>query len=457
MFFISMAVLFAHAGVFCLVWLRFYSGVIPDPFYGWGDVVIVLLYAVLFHILARVYGGYRIGDLRVSEIIYSQVLVIVFGNVVAYCQICLLGRQMLSPLPLMVMSAAQVAYTVLWAYAANRLYFKLFPSRRMIMIYGSQAATRLIYKMSKRYDKYLICAVVSSSESFENIIERIAPYEAVVLCDVRAEVRNQILKYCYGHSIRVYMTPNITDIIIGGADKIHLFDTPLYLCRNNGLAPDQRMLKRAMDLLISIPTMLLLSPLMLAIAAAIKIEDGGPVFFRQKRLTRDGKEFLICKFRSMRENAEEDGVARLATRHDDRITRVGSFLRRTRLDELPQLLNVIRGEMSIIGPRPERPEIARQYEQTMPEFNYRLRVKAGLTGYAQILGKYNTIPYDKLKLDLLYIERYSLLLDLKILLMTVKVLFIPESSEGIEDGTLTPEDGLGLFSEPREKAARRKT
>ena len=140
---------------------------------------------------------------------------------------------------------------------------------------------------------------------------------------------------------------------------------------------------------------------------------------------------------------KKDGVARLATQHDDRITRVGRFLRKVRMDELPQLINVFKGDMSIVGPRPERPEIAEQYKETMPEFDFRLKVKAGLTGYAQILGKYNTLPYDKLKMDLIYIENYSFLLDLKLILMTIKVLFIPESTEGVAEGEVTPIDHIG--------------
>ena len=175
------------------------------------------------------------------------------------------------------------------------------------------------------------------------------------------------------------------------------------------------------------------SPIMLITALCIKLYDGGPVFYTQDRLTRDGKVFKVYKFRSMKTDAEKDGVARLAGEHDDRITPVGRVIRKVRIDELPQLLNILKGDMSIVGPRPERPELAAENEKIMPEFRYRLKVKAGLTGYAQVLGKYNTTPYDKLRLDLMYIEQYSLLLDIKLILMTIKILFIPESTEGVKD------------------------
>ena len=160
----------------------------------------------------------------------------------------------------------------------------------------------------------------------------------------------------------------------------------------------------------------------------------------QKRLTIDGRVFEVYKFRSMIVDAEKDGVARLASKNDNRITPIGKFIRAVRLDELPQLLNILKGDMSIVGPRPERPEIAKEYEKTMPEFAYRLKVKAGLTGYAQILGKYNTTPRDKLLLDMMYIEKYSLFLDIKLMLMTIKILFMSESTEGIDEGTILPSD-----------------
>ncbi len=200
---------------------------------------------------------------------------------------------------------------------------------------------------------------------------------------------------------------------------------------------EQALFKRSMDIAFAGAACLVSFPLILATAVAVKLQDGGPVLYKQKRLTIHGQEFYVYKFRSMRVDAEKDGVARLASNGDSRVTPVGSFIRKVRLDELPQLFNILKGDMSIVGPRPERPEIARQYESEMPEFRYRLRVKAGLTGYAQIFGKYNTTPYDKLKLDLHYIQNYSLMLDLKLMVQTVKILFMRESTEGVAAGQTT--------------------
>ena len=233
------------------------------------------------------------------------------------------------------------------------------------------------------------------------------------------------MKYCFETSTRAYIAPKISDIILRGAEDIRLFDSPLLLCRNYGLTFEQRLAKRTFDICASLVGLILLSPVMLVCALAVKCYDGGRVFYAQTRLTKDGKPFQVLKFRSMIADAEKDGKPRLAGEDDDRITPVGKFLRKCRLDELPQLINILKGEMSVVGPRPERPELTEEYCRDMPEFRYRLKVKAGLTGYAQVTGVYDTVPFDKLKMDLMYIEHYSMLLDLRIILMTIKTMILP--------------------------------
>ena len=170
-------------------------------------------------------------------------------------------------------------------------------------------------------------------------------------------------------------------------------------------------------------------------AVLVKISDGGSVIFKQRRPGKDGKIFTVYKFRTMSEKTEDENGRELSD--VERMTKIGSFLRKTSLDELPQLFNVLKGDMSIVGPRPERREIMRKYEKEIPEFYYRLKVKAGLTGYAQVYGKYNTVPYDKLKLDLFYIQNYSVWLDIKLMFMTFRILFQKETSEGVQDDQVT--------------------
>lgn len=436
---ISSVLIIFLVGSYACAWLTHYNLVLDSEriqadHFGWkGNLLIFGVYLVLIFLFSRIYNGFRIGLLRVSDIIYSQCLSVLFINGITYVQICLLERSVADLLPMLIATLADMAFIVLWAFCGNRIYSKLYAPKKMVIIYGSRQAVGLVEKMSLREDRFMICRAISCDEDISLITELIVSYDAVIICDVPSERKNDILKICFANSKRTYITPKLSDIIIRGAEQIHLFDTPLLVCRNSGLSAEALIIKRAFDILLSALGCIIASPIMLITALAIKLYDGGPVFYTQDRLTRDGKVFKVYKFRSMKTDAEKDGVARLAGEHDDRITPVGRVIRKVRIDELPQLLNILKGDMSIVGPRPERPELAAENEKLMPEFRYRLKVKAGLTGYAQVLGKYNTTPYDKLRLDLMYIEQYSLLLDIKLILMTVKILFIPESTEGVKD------------------------
>ena len=330
------------------------------------------------------------------------------------------------------MTFVQIVLIVVWIFGTSYAYSRIYRARKLLIIYGDRSPGDLIQKLNSRSDKYDISGLVHIDRGEAEIFQMIEKYEGVIIWDLPAGIRNRYLKYCFEHSVRCYVSPKISDIILAGSDRIHLFDTPLLLSRNLGLSVEQRALKRILDIFMSLIGIIVTSPLMLLIALAVKLYDHGPVFYRQQRLTLHGKSFQIYKFRSMCVNSEKDG-ARLASKHDSRITPIGYVLRNLHLDELPQLFNVLKGDMSMVGPRPEREDIMKEYEKEIPEFVYRLKVKAGLTGYAQVYGKYNTTPYDKLKLDLFYIENYSFLLDLKLLFMTVKIFFQKEVSEGVED------------------------
>ena len=235
--------------------------------------------------------------------------------------------------------------------------------------------------------------------------------------------------------------------MIRGAKNNTLFDTPLLTVKGTGLSPAQRVVKRTMDIVLCSLAMVAAAPVMLVVAAAIRLEDGGPVFYKQDRLTRGGREFQILKFRSMIVDAEKYAGAVLASGDDPRITKVGKVIRATRLDELPQLLNILKGDMSIVGPRPERKCLADEITRELPEFPYRLKVRGGLTGYAQIFGKYNTSAYDKLRLDLMYIENYSLLLDIKLIVLTLRIIFSKDSTEGIDKAIEIQEKSRELLEE----------
>ena len=320
------------------------------------------------------------------------------------------------------------------SFIDNVIYLWIYPPRRVLLVYGDRPTMGLMKKISTRVDRFVIGETIHISEGIEKIKEKVENYQGVVICDIPSHERNVVLKYCYGKGIRSYTTPKVSDLIIRSAENQHMFDTPLLLSRNTGLTIEQCFIKRIVDIVLSGIALLFALPIMGIVSLCIKLEVRGSIIYKQKRLTFQGKEFYVYKFRSMREDAEKDGVARLAGENDKRITKTGKIIRSMRLDELPQLFNILKGDMSIVGPRPERPEIAKTYEEAIPEFVYRLKVKAGLTGYAQVYGKYNTTAYDKLKLDLMYIQNYSLRLDFEIMFRTLQILFIRESTEGVEEG-----------------------
>lgn len=424
------------------VWMLYYAGNIELPFFRKGNWLMAALYGVLILFFVHTYGGLKVGYLRKGDIVYSQILASICVNAISYIQICLLDRHFVNVVPLLGMTVVQAGFSVTWVFGFQWIYRKIFPPRRMILVCGERPAFGLKNKINTREDKYNIQEIVNIRHGMEHVFQKIQGYDAVIIGDIPSQERNHIMKYCFENSIRAYMMPKISDIIIRGSDDIHLFDTPLLLARNYGFTIEQKIMKRAMDIVVSALLLIITSPIMLVTAMFIHWYDGGPAIHKQTRLTMDGKEFDVYKFRSMIVDAEKDGVARLAAEGDVRVTPIGKVIRRTRIDELPQLFNVLKGDMSLVGPRPERPQIAAEYREYMPEFDYRLKVKGGLTGFAQIYGKYNTTPYDKLKLDLMYIENYSFRLDLKLILMTIKVVFMKESTEGVAEGqtTATPEE-----------------
>ena len=384
------------------------------------------------------YGGMRIGYLRYGEVMFSQVFATVCVNAITYLQMCLMVRGFLDIRPMLYMTLSEAAVIVLWTMGSAGIYRRIFSPRNLLLVHGDRPVEDILQKFATRKDKYQVTKNIHIGMGAEAICQEAENgYDGLILWDIPAQIRNRLYKYCFGVGIRVYIMPKIPDILIKGADQLHLFDTPILLTREYVLSFDQRLAKRIIDFVCALILCIISSPIMLVTAILIKAYDQGPVLYKQVRCTRDMKEFHILKFRSMRVDAEKDGVARLASDKDSRITPVGQFIRKVRLDELPQLFNILKGDMSIVGPRPERPEIARQYEAEIPEFAYRLRVKAGLTGYAQIFGKYNTTPYDKLKLDLHYIQNYSLMLDVKLMIQTVKILFMKESTQGIAAGQTT--------------------
>ncbi len=412
-----------------LVWDLMYAGYgFPDFLYP-GTYFLIGIYAALAALFIYSMDGFQVGNLQRFDLVLAQWIGMLFTNAVTYLQLCLIANSFLSLIPLVVLTLADLVICAVSVFFFSWLYHRAYAPCRMIMVYGSDSAIEMKIKMDHFQKNYIVDRLISMDEGLEKICTELVHYDGIVINDVPAQMRNDILKFCYQHDLRAYVVPKLTDLIIRGAEPVSTFDTPMMVVQDFGLTAQQRFFKRLMDIVISLAGVILTAPIMAAVAIAIKWEDGGPVFFKQKRVTQGGREFEILKFRSMIVDAEKHTGAVFAVENDSRITKVGHFIRAVKLDEIPQFFNILRGDMSIVGPRPERKVFIEEFCREMPEFAYRTKVKAGLTGYAQIYGTYNTTPYDKLRMDMMYISNYSLSLDIKLMLTTIRILFRKEHPE----------------------------
>ena len=422
---------------FAVCWFAYYAERIASPYYNMGNWLVIALFFVLYIAFGRVYGAFWISLNRISESVYSQALAACMVNGIMYIITCLLMRHLPNVLPVLAVVAAQIVISAIWSFLAHIAFYILFPATKTIIVYDErQGMEKLIHEYG--FEKKFTVIKTLTVDNCINNLDLLKNAQTVFVSGVHSHERNVILKYCVANNIMIYLIPRIGDVLMSGAQQMHMFHLPMLRVGRYNPSPWHTIAKRVFDVVSAGALFLVISPVMLVTAIAIKMTDGGPVFYKQRRLTQNGKEFDVLKFRSMRVDAEKDGVARLSSGdNDDRITPVGHFIRKVRIDELPQLLNIIGGSMSVVGPRPERPEIASQYEEQIPEFKLRLQAKAGLTGYAQVYGKYNTTPYDKLQMDLLYIAHPSFWEDLRIIFATIKILFVPESTEGVAEGQQT--------------------
>ena len=418
---------------FILCWGLYYSKHIIELFYDKGNYLIIALYLILYIIFGRLYEAFVISIHKISEMVYGQFLAAGITDAIMYIVIWLLSKRIPNIIPGIMAFLCQILFALLWAVCAQWWYFHRFQPAKMIIVYDRDkgiSEKMEEYGLDRKYD---VQAKLRVEECLKDLTV-LDGMKTVFLSGLHSHDRNLVLKYCVSQGIDVLVIPRIGDVIMSGAYPMHIFHLPVLRVGRYMVKPEYLFIKRLADIVISMATLILLSPIMAVTAVAIKLTDGGPVFYKQVRLTKDGKQFEILKFRSMRVDAEKDGVARLsAGENDTRVTSVGRIIRRYRIDELPQLINILKGDLSICGPRPERPEIAKEYCEEIPEFALRLQAKAGLTGYAQVYGKYNTTPYDKLQMDLMYIAHPSIFEDLKIMLATIKILFVAESTEGFEE------------------------
>ncbi len=398
--------------------------------------ITMVTFVVLGTALLSVYGGYAIGKQKSKPIIHSMILATVITDLFTYFEFCIMNAspannyafRLAAPEMLLLILIIQILVIIGWTYFGNFVYFSITPPERVCIITSSKISLGNVLPKIRKYKKQYQVADIIDYKS-EDIFEMILRNDTVFFYDVPLQARTALIEFCYDNMKNIYYNPELSDVVAANAKHVVLDDKSFMSLVVKDLSLEQRFIKRLIDIILSFLGLVIASPILLISAISIKICDGGKIMFKQKRATKGGRIFEVYKFRTMKENVKNVS----AKVDDDRITSVGKILRKTRMDELPQLFNILKGDMSVVGPRPEMLENVKRYTKELPEFAYRLRVKAGLTGYAQIVGKYNTSPKDKLFLDLMYIENYSIWLDIKLIFQTLIVFLKTDSTEGFKE------------------------
>jgi len=403
--------------------------------------ITLVTYSVMTVTMHAVYGGFDVGRKKSKPVISAMIAGTVITDAVTYLELEIMNVnanynssiKLFGPdlLLLLLCMTIQTVIIILFVRYGNRLYFHFHPPRSCLIILGSPAQEQEIREKIGRYQLQwrVDDAVLYSVPDLEKRIDRA---DVVFIGQVPDSVKFPLLKMCYDDRKDVMSKAQLQDIMLSNARPTIVDDAAFLSMEYNKSTVFQRAAKRVGDMVISLLALILFSPFIAIISILIKLEDGGPVIFRQSRLTADGQTFMIRKFRTMIPHSETEEVQTSITVDDPRITKVGAFLRRFRLDEIPQFWNILIGDMSLVGPRPEMMANVARYKMQLPAFVYREKMKAGLTGYAQIEGRYNTTAEDKLMLDMMYIESFSIWLDIKLLLRTFTILTRKDSTQGFK-------------------------
>ena len=418
---------------FIAIWLDYYSADVYGGEFGiQGQILFIAAYSLTLIIFARTYEAFTISIQSLSELFFSQIITLLVTDGIFYVFIAFLLRDFPDVLPFVGLVGSQSIVSIAWCTITYNWYYRSFRKYNAIIFYDEDHNLREVTDQELFNKKFVNCGTFDiedlpkdRDQAKEWLISKIRDCEAVFIMEMKSSDRNIVLKYCIEHGIRVYCEPKLSDLILSRAKKMNMYNLPFFLAQRYSPNLEYQVLKRVFDIIMSLLALIILSPVMLITAIAVKSYDKGPAIYKQKRLTKDGKVFDIYKFRSMRVDAEKESGAVISTGEaDPRVTPVGRVLRKYRLDEFPQFLNILKGDMSFVGPRPERPEIANELMKTLPEFNLRLQVRAGLTGYAQIHGKYDADSYDKLSMDLLYISRAGVAEDIVLIFATIKRILV---------------------------------
>jgi exopolysaccharide biosynthesis polyprenyl glycosylphosphotransferase len=396
------------------------------------------LLVIVYLIFMYVFGLSDILKLSIGETAFSiflAVLALLFGTTF----ITFFARGFAYPRTVLIYSTVlQFVFLALWRAIVWKIT-RINHGIKDALVIGEEAVEDVTKKiLLKQRDLYAIKYICSGKS--ENLDRYLDEVDVVFICnDVDLEVKSKIVDNCLADRKSVYIIPDIYEIALLNSKLNRADDIPMLKVKKLGLTFEQNLLKRILDILVSTSGIVLSSPIMLVSAAIIKLTDGGNIFYKQERVTIQERRFNILKFRTMVMNAEKLTGPVFAEKDDPRITKFGRFMRATRIDELPQMFNVLLGDMSIVGPRPERPFFVEKFKKEISDYKYRTLVKAGVTGLAQVLGKYTTKAEDKVRYDIIYIKNYSILLDLKLIFQTIKIMFMKDRSSGISDEVLLSE------------------
>lgn len=399
--------------------------------------ITISTFVVVGLLFVSIYGRFDVGRRKSKPIIYSISLATIITDIITYVQLMVMNTitprlsafRFVSIRALFIAMVLQILIIIVFTYVANALFFHIHRPEKCYIVTSSQESLDELVRGILKYKKQYHIADVFDYKDRE-LLKKIADGDTIFLYDVPIQYRSEVTNFCYNARKNVYFNPEIEDVVEMTSEYYLLDDISMLNYNVKGLTMEQRIIKRCMDIGLSVLMGIVTSPIWIISAIAIKTYDGGSILFKQDRATINGKIFQVYKFRTMKEHGENRSV----TDHDDRITPPGRILRKIRMDELPQLLNILKGDMSFVGPRPEMIENVLAYTKELPEFRYRLRMKAGLTGYAQIAGKYNTTPRDKLLMDMMYIENYSVFRDIQLLFQTAIVLLKSDSTEAFQTG-----------------------
>jgi exopolysaccharide biosynthesis polyprenyl glycosylphosphotransferase len=332
---------------------------------------------------------------------------------------------------LIVSSIVQIILLTLWHLYINKKYLK-DNIKKTVLVVGYNKAKEIARKLLLSKGMWTNIKHICTPDA-KNLNSYIESCDVIFLSDDVDESQKQnIAEYCIGKQKDFFYEPKYQEIFLFNTNLAQIGDAPILKVRPFGANVENNFTKRVLDIILSFIAIIIFFIPFLCVTIALKI-GGGSALYKQERVTLHGRIFYIYKFRTMIENAEALSGPTLAQEADKRITKLGHFLRATRLDEIPQLYNILKGDMSIVGPRPERPFFVEQFSKEIPEYNLRHSVKAGLTGLAQVQGKYNTPVWDKLKYDLLYINGYSFTLDFKLIMQTLNILLKKSSTEGLKE------------------------